>query len=193
MRRLVPFLAAALALATPVATAGAVEATGLPTATVSAAATSAPVLTTAVVATRLRTAVSGLPVAGERRAGYARSMFRLWTDADRDGCDTRAEVLISESRSKVRRASGCRVVSGRWVSYYDKRTWSKASALDIDHVVPLAEAWDSGARSWTADTRRRYANDLGDRRTLVAVTASVNRSKGDRDPAQWLPRAGRCT
>jgi hypothetical protein len=59
-------------------------------------------------------------------------------------------------------------------------------------MVSLAEAWDSGARAWTAATRQRFANDLGDSRALVAVTASANRSKGDRDPAEWMPDKRRC-
>jgi hypothetical protein len=64
--------------------------------------------------------------------------------------------------------------------------------VDIDHLVPLAEAWDSGARGWNAGTRERYANDLGDRRALVAVTDNVNQSKGDQDIAEWLPELSRC-
>lgn len=69
------------------------------------------------------------------------------------------------------------------------------SGLDIDHMVPLAEAWDSGASQWTAARRQAYANDLGAERSLVAVTAKANRSKADQDPAQWMPPAAtaRCT
>ncbi|MFE9694462.1 HNH endonuclease family protein [Micromonospora sp. NPDC005806] len=61
------------------------------------------------------------------------------------------------------------------------------SDLDIDHMVPLAEAWDSGARNWTTSRRQSYANDLGDSRPLVAVTDNVNQAKGDQDPATWMP------
>jgi uncharacterized protein DUF1524 len=114
---------------------------------------------------------------------------RLWVDADRDCRDTRDEVLAAESLVRVR---GCDIRAGRWRSYYDGVITRDASGFDIDHLVPLAEAWDSGARRWTAATRQRYANDLGDPRTLVAVTASVNRSKSDQDPAKWLPQLGRC-
>lgn len=64
-----------------------------------------------------------------------------------------------------------------------------AGALDIDHMVPLAEAWDSGASGWTAARREAYANDLGQASSLVAVTARSNRSKADQDPAEWLPPA----
>jgi hypothetical protein len=75
---------------------------------------------------------------------------------------------------------------------YDGRTWTSDDDVDIDHLVALAEAWDSGARRWTAGTRDRYANDLRDRRPLIAVTDSVNQSKGDQDIAEWLPERNRC-
>jgi hypothetical protein len=138
---------------------------------------------------RLRTAVDKLPVAAESNAGYDRAKFKHWVDANRDCQDTRAEVLVAESRV---RASGCTIKRGKWISYYDRKTHSYASSLDIDHLVPLAEAWGSGARSWNAATRQSYANDLGDGRALVAVSATVNRSKGAKDAAQWLPRYDRC-
>ena len=55
--------------------------------------------------------------------------------------------------------------------------------------MPLAEAWDSGASAWTAKEREAYANDLGDARDLIAVSAKSNRSKADQDPSTWLPPA----
>jgi hypothetical protein len=132
---------------------------------------------------RLRVAARRLPVAPERRDGYDRDLFRLWVDADGDCQDTRDEVLAAESRVRVR---GCDITHGRWLSYYDGVTWSDSGDVDIDHLVPLAEAWDSGARRWSPGTRERYANDLGDRRSLVAVTDNVNQSKSDQDLAEWL-------
>jgi hypothetical protein len=132
----------------------------------------------------LTQAIAHVPVAGEVRTGYARDKFHLWIDADGDGCNTRAEVLISEADDAPTIGSGCALSGGRWYSYYDGVSQTSASALDIDHVVPLAEAWDSGARSWSASRREAYANDLGDSHTLVGVTASLNRSKGDRDVAE---------
>jgi hypothetical protein len=134
--------------------------------------------------------LNSLPVAAEVSAGYARALFRLWVDADRDGCDTREEVLMDEAVSGVR--SGCRVVGGRWVSAYDGSATSNPGSFDIDHLVPLKEAWDSGAWRWDASTRQRFANDLGYGFALIAVTASSNRSKSDRDPAEWLPAQDRC-
>ena len=139
---------------------------------------------------RLTRAVKSLPVAAETRAGYDRAKFRLWVDADHDCRDTRDEVLAAESLVRV---SGCDIRRGKWRSYYDGAVTRSSSTFDIDHLVPLAEAWDSGARRWTAATRQRYANDLGDSRTLVAVSASANRSKSDQDPAEWMPRLGKCT
>jgi hypothetical protein len=140
----------------------------------------------------LTAAISHIPVAGEVRTGYSRDKFHLWIDADGDGCDTRAEVLISEAEDAPTVGSGCSLSGGRWYSYYDGVSQFSASALDIDHLVPLAEAWDSGARSWTASRREAYANDLGDSHTLVGVTASLNRSKGDQDVAEWLPPINHC-
>jgi hypothetical protein len=138
---------------------------------------------------RLVRAIQTLPVATENRTGYDRAKFRMWVDADRDCRDTRDEVLATESLVAVH---GCDIQRGRWRSYYDGVVTRTSAGFDIDHLVPLAEAWDSGARGWTSGTRERYANDLADTRTLVAVTASSNRSKSDRDPADWMPRLDTC-
>ena len=140
----------------------------------------------------LQTAISDLPVAVENRSGYLRTKFRHWVDADGDGCDTRKEVLISEADDPVRIGASFSLSGGRWFSYYDRISWTDQSRIDIDHMVPLAEAWDSGASTWTAATRQAYANDLGDRRSLVGVTDTVNQAKGDQDPATWMPRYDRC-
>lgn len=124
----------------------------------------------------------------EFSTGYSRDLFRHWIDADRDSCNTREEVLIEESMSTAQvDRFGCAVVAGDWFSAFDGLTHTDPSNLDIDHLVPLKEAWDSGAHLWTSEQRERFANDLGDGRSLIAVTNSVNRSKGDRDPSQWLP------
>jgi hypothetical protein len=140
--------------------------------------------------------VSQLLVAPERPlTGYDRARFGTWTDADGDGCDTRAEVLIRQSRVPAQvDPFGCHVVAGEWLSSYDDHTTSDPAELDIDHVVALAEAWRSGASAWDERRRDAFANDLDQPGELVAVTAAANRSKGDRDPASWQPssRAGRC-
>jgi hypothetical protein len=135
-----------------------------------------------------------LRIAPEDRTGYARSLFVLWIDADGNGCDTRNEVLILEAVVKPRVGSKCSLSGGRWVSLYDGLTFSDPSKLQIDHVVPLAEAWDSGASAWTPDRRMRFANDLGAPFALIAVSAATNESKSDDDPTDWLPpaRAAEC-
>ncbi|MFF8729917.1 HNH endonuclease family protein [Streptomyces sp. NPDC015171] len=134
-------------------------------------------------------AVNVLPVAAEVREGYQRTSFRHWNaGADpSDGCNTRAEVLLSEAVDPPEVLPGCKLSGGRWWSYYDSKWITSAGALDVDHMVPLAEAWDSGASQWTAARREAYANDLGASTSLVAVSAASNRSKADQDPAQWLP------
>lgn len=162
-------------------------------ATVASLASSAPAH---AATTTARTLLNRLTVASESGSTtYQRSYFRHWIDADGDGCDTREEVLIHESRTTVYPGSGCRVTTGRWYSWYDGATWTQASDVDIDHVVALKEAWESGARRWTTSDRTRYANDLGLSWSLDAVTDNVNQSKSDRDPSQWLPprTSVRCT
>jgi hypothetical protein len=142
-------------------------------------------------------ALSSLPVAAPDMTGYVRTAFRIWTDADHNGCDTRAEVLIAEAVSAPVIGKRCALSGGSWLSAYDGILFgpgdvcgsvrTTANCLDIDHTVPLAEAWSSGASSWTDARREAYANDLSDPRTLAAVSAASNRSKGDRDPALWWP------
>ncbi|MFJ2574710.1 HNH endonuclease family protein [Streptomyces halstedii] len=136
-------------------------------------------------------AVSALPTADESRTGYARTAFKHWTAGDNptDGCNTRQEVLISEAVVAPEIGPRCSLTGGTWFSYYDEVEVNGASGLDIDHMVPLAEAWDSGASAWTAARREAYANDQGQASSLVAVTARTNRSKSDQDPAEWLPPA----
>ena len=135
----------------------------------------------------LRDAVAALPDAEEFRDGYQREKFKHWTDADRDGCSTRAEVLIAEAAVAPEIGPKCALAGGLWYSPYDDEYVSGSRGVDIDHMVPLAEAWDSGAFAWTATRREAYANDLDEPRALIAVTARSNRSKADQDPSTWLP------
>ncbi|MFE0204029.1 HNH endonuclease family protein [Streptomyces sp. NPDC058985] len=139
----------------------------------------------------LSEAIVRLPVAVESRDGYDRDAFKHWNAGANptDGCNTRAEVLIAEAVEPPTVGPKCRLTGGRWWSYYDQVWVTSASSLDIDHMGPLAEAWDSGASIWSAQRREAYANDLGAAASLVAVTARSNRSKSDQDPAQWLPPA----
>ncbi|MZE71413.1 HNH endonuclease family protein [Streptomyces sp. SID5789] len=164
---------------------------GLSAAVLAALPLTAPVPAQAVETLSLTEAVAALPVAAESREGYDRDAFRHWnTGADpTDGCNTRAEVLIAEAVEPPTVGPRCQLTGGLWFSYYDQVWVTSASGLDIDHMGPLAEAWDSGASTWSAQRREAYANDLGADASLVAVTARSNRSKSDQDPAQWLPPA----
>ncbi|MEU5452477.1 HNH endonuclease family protein [Streptomyces californicus] len=143
----------------------------------------------------LADAIRKIPVAEEKRTGYKRDSFKHWVDEDTDGCQTRQEVLIAEAVTAPEQGARCALTGGSWLSYYDEVGVTDAKRLDIDHMVPLAEAWDSGAHDWTPERREAYANDLDAERSLVAVTAKTNRSKADKDPAAWMPPAesARCT
>jgi hypothetical protein len=136
--------------------------------------------------------IDQLSVSPERSAGYKRSLFPHW-DMQENGCTTREVVLIAESETPAVVARSCAVRSGLWVSPYDGKVLTDPRGLDVDHVVALKEAWDSGAHAWTAARRRAFANDVSHPDSLVAVSAASNRSKSDKDPAQWLPqRSDQC-
>lgn len=139
--------------------------------------------------------IKALKVAPDVRTGYARSLFKHWSDLDKNGCNTRNDVIIHEALVKPKVEAGCKIVkdTGKWYSAYDGLTVTNFSGLDVDHMVPLAEAWDSGASKWDAAKREQYANDMGDENALIAVTATTNRSKSDQDPAEWLPAKDVCT
>lgn len=128
-----------------------------------------------------------LPVAPEGRAGYKRDLFPLWVDADGDGCNTRKEVLLQEAIAAPTIMPPCALVGGLWLSLYDGLVLTDASQVQIDHVVALAEAWDSGASAWSTARRQLFANDLDVPWTLIAVSGASNESKADSDPADWLP------
>jgi hypothetical protein len=121
-------------------------------------------------------------------AGYDRDRFDAGWQTGPDGCDTRDHVLAAESLTPPRH-DGCTVVAGEWLSAWDGARLADPAGLDIDHLVPLAEAWASGASSWDDGRRVAFANDVDPGRpdALVAVAAAANRAKGDRDPAEWLP------
>jgi len=131
-----------------------------------------------------------LMVAAESNSpAYDRSYFEHWVDADGDGCHTRAEILIAESTVPAIVGPGCDVTAGSWTSYYDGALWTDPSDVDIDHLVALAEAWQSGASAWDPAQRRAFANDLDFGAELAAVTDDVNQVKGSRDYAEWAPTA----
>ncbi|WP_374778277.1 HNH endonuclease family protein [Streptomyces sp. NBC_01310] len=132
------------------------------------------------------------PKAEGSTSGYSRDLFPHWSTVS-GSCNTR-ETVLKRDGVNVGQDSACAAVSGSWYSEYDGATWTAASDLDIDHVVALAEAWRSGASSWTTTKRQQFANDLT-RPQLIAVTDNVNQAKGDLDPGKWLPprTAYRCT
>ncbi|QRV82017.1 hypothetical protein RhiJN_10032 [Ceratobasidium sp. AG-Ba] len=140
--------------------------------------------TPASVATA-KTYLGALTVAAESNSpAYDRDLFPHWITIS-GSCNTR-ETVLKRDGTNVVTDSSCASTSGTWKSVYDGATWAAASDLDIDHIVPLKEAWVSGARTWTTAQRRSFANDLT-RPQLIAVTDNVNQSKGDKDPAEWMP------
>lgn len=148
---------------------------------------------TPVTASTARTYLSQLTVRAEGSStGYSREMFPHWITQS-GACNTR-EVVLKRDGTNVQQDSACAAVSGSWYSQYDGATWTAASDIDIDHMIPLAEAWRSGASSWSTSQRQSFANDLT-RPQLIAVTDNVNQSKSDQDPGTWLPprTAYRCT
>ncbi|MFD3835282.1 HNH endonuclease family protein [Streptomyces sp. NPDC058642] len=154
--------------------------------------TASAALPTPVSAATARTYLASLTVATEDRTGYSRDLFNHWITIS-GSCNTR-ETVLKRDGSNVVTDSACASTSGSWYSPYDGATWTVASDLDIDHLVPLAEAWDSGADSWTSAKRQSFANDLT-RPQLIAVTDNVNQAKSDQDPATWMPSVTsyRCT
>ena len=154
--------------------------------------TASAALPTPVSAATARTYLASLTVATENRTGYDRDLFPHWITQS-GTCNTR-EVVLKRDGTNVVQDSACAATSGSWYSVYDGATWTVASDLDIDHLVPLAEAWDSGASGWTTARHQAFANDLT-RPQLIAVTDNVNQAKGDQDPATWMPSVTsyRCT
>ncbi|WP_217925021.1 HNH endonuclease family protein [Miltoncostaea oceani] len=117
--------------------------------------------------------------------GYDRDLFRHWSDPDGNGCDAREDTLRRDGRA-LKPPRACRPNTGRWRDPYSGELHTRARLLDVDHIVPLAEAWRSGAARWSAAKRERFANDP---RNLLAVDRGLNRSKGDKGPEAWLPPA----
>ncbi len=167
-----------------------------PTATVAPTATEPPVTPSPVPATATRVppraAASTLPPIATIRPDlppYNRAEWGSWIDADDDCQNTRQEVLIEESLITVtfKTTRQCDVATGQWFGVFTATTVTVPGELDIDHLVPLKQAHDSGGWAWVTERKRRYANSLDDPDHLIAVTASANRSKGSRGPEAWKP------
>lgn len=141
--------------------------------------------------TSARALLDKLPVKAESNTGYDRDDFKHWIDANKDCKDTRETVLINESKAQVN--GTCTFTKGKWVSTFDGKTYYYKSQVDVDHHVALAEAWGSGAKSWSESRRTAFANDLYGP-SLNAMTPDMNRyKKVAKDPAEWLPPKNRCT
>ena len=135
----------------------------------------------------LQERLASLQIADEVWQGYDRDLFEHWTVDPATGCDTRRLVLIAQAVQAPDVGAGCRLAEGGWVSPYDQLTFTGSGAgIEIDHLVPLAEAWRSGAWAWPRELRRAFANDT---RALVAVSAVANQDKLAAGPERWLPPA----
>lgn len=120
-------------------------------------------------------------------AGYDRTLFMpagKWQDPDHNGCDARKDALRAQAAPPIT-GPGCSTAGGRWPLVYVVGVTTDPSQVDVDHVVPLANAWRSGARDWSTDRRIAYAADRG---VLWVVDDGANQSKGDRSPDQWRPK-----
>ena len=141
-----------------------------------------------------------LPVKGRApKTGYSREQFPHWKDPDRNGCDSRNDILKRDLTSVVFKSgtNNCKVISGTLLDPYSNKLIAfdinkSSSTIDIDHVVTLSNAWQTGAFQLTLLERTNFANDP---LNLLAVDFKLNRQKGDGDAATWLPpyKSYRCT
>jgi len=117
---------------------------------------------------------------------YRRKDWPHWVDLDKDCQNTRAEILQRDSLESVKfkRNKGCNVSHGKWVGPYTGKVMTKASDLDIDHIVPLSHAHRTGGASWNRQQKRKFANDPDN---LLAVDDATNQAKGDKGPDKWMP------
>lgn len=126
------------------------------------------------------------------KTGYSRDQFgSAWIDVDRNGCDTRNDILNRDLTYIIHKpgTSNCVVQSGNFYDPYTATQFefvksSYGSPIEIDHIVSLSDAWQKGAQQWDSQTRKDFANDP---LNLTATSSSANRSKSDSDAASWLP------
>jgi len=142
-------------------------------------------------------ALNNLEVKGRAaKTGYARSQFPHWSDPDRNGCDARNDTLKRDLTNITYKVGtrDCKVIAGQLLDPFSGKLISfsaNGKAIDIDHVVSLSNAWQTGAAYFDKNKRNQIANDP---LNLLAVDAKLNRKKGDGDAATWLPpnKAFRC-
>jgi len=127
------------------------------------------------------------------KTGYTRAQFGpAWADVDRNGCDTRNDILKRDLTNEVfkEKTNGCTVLSGTLVDPFSGETINfvqgakTSSEVQIDHSVALSNAWQTGAFKLTPEQRKAFANDP---LNLLAVKGKLNSQKGDGDAATWLP------
>ena len=146
------------------------------------------------------TALNKLPVKGRApKTGYSREQFPHWKDPDKNGCDSRNDILKRDLTKVVFKegTNNCKVIAGTLLDPYSNKVIAfdlnkSSSTIDIDHVVALSNAWQTGAFQLTLEQRTNFANDP---LNLLAVDFKLNRQKGDGDAATWLPpyKSYRCT
>lgn len=129
-------------------------------------------------------AIDTLTVAPSQDVKYNRSEWKHWIDLDGNGCDTREDILIANGDEVKSDPKTCKVTEGTWIEYYDGKTFTDPSEMDLDHVVPLSWAASNGGNTWDAEKKIAFANDPGN---LFLSDASENRSKGDKGPSEYLP------
>ena len=123
-------------------------------------------------------------------ARYKKRLYNYWIDEDKNGLDTRAEVLRKEVVSSVileEKRGRKKIAAGAWYDHYTGSYIKNPNKIDVSHLVPLKEAHKSGAWDWSEERRKEYANDLENEATLIAVSKKANRKKGSKDPALWMP------
>ncbi|MEK0156782.1 HNH endonuclease family protein [Arthrobacter oryzae] len=145
--------------------------------------------------------LGNIPVKGRApKTGYSRDQFGpAWADVDRNGCDTRNDILARDLTGETFKPGtrDCVVATGTLADKYTGTTIrfvrgaDSSSAVQIDHIIPLSLAWQTGAQQFSVEQRRQFANDP---LNLMAADGAANSAKGDRDAATWLPpnKAFRC-
>ncbi|MFC0455437.1 HNH endonuclease family protein [Arthrobacter liuii] len=156
---------------------------------------------TASEASKALVQLGSIPVKGlAPKTGYTRDEFGpAWADTDHNGCDTRNDILARDLTGEIFKpgTNNCVVASGTLADKYTGTTINfvrgrdSSSDIQIDHIVPLSDAWQKGAQQLTADQRKELANDP---LNLMAADGPTNSAKGDKDAATWLPpnKAFRC-
>lgn len=116
---------------------------------------------------------------------YNRHDWKHWADIDKDCLNTRQELLLEQSTADViLTSSRCTVYSGEWFGPYSARTFTLASDVDIDHIIPLKWAFDHGGDLWSPELKQQFANDPSN---LLIVDDALNQSKGAQSPMEWMP------